>query len=84
MPNKSAMHLSPRCGARTRSASHADPQRCRMAGAGCMAGRPHGLRRGIKTPLYTGSTQQKPFASGRRFQSFCARLEPWRFTEGLT
>jgi hypothetical protein len=40
------------------------------SGAGCMAGRPQGLRRGIRTPSSTDAIRQKPFAGVDRFQAF--------------
>ncbi len=57
MPNKSAMHLSPRCGARTRSGkpcrSAAMPNgRCRMHG-GPSPGAPKGNKNALVHGLYT-------------------------------
>jgi hypothetical protein len=80
MQSKLPMHISPRCGARTRCGSPAGRRRCRTAAVGCMGGR-QARRRLTKMCSSADATPARRSPDGmrsRRLYAPCGRWPPNR------
>ena len=73
MRKKLAMHLSPRCGARTRSRNSCQAPAMPNGHCGCTAECRREHRRAIRMPSNTDAIRQRRSHDDERFQSWCAQ-----------